>query len=248
MWQHIKSTWFDQFKNWQKAILKILLCCVKQQIGRDQIETATDIETVQNSFTNTLNDLSIDETLNMSTQNTFNSSALSQHLLRSAASLRTEVDSSHTERLNKIYFLLLSTSGSANAWQHKLNESSAYDSDNELNDTELSRQRESSADISSSLFSLSSSSSLDSKDKNYVLMVTTKKQNWPYTKKLDANWAWSWDTFTGKVNLGEGINAQLWYDSNQIIDDDVNYHRFVNTCKGQRRVSVAYEQGEVQEE
>ena len=87
---------------------------MKQQISRDQIETATDVETVQNSFVNTLNDLSIDETLNMSTQNTFNSSALSQYLLRSAANLRTEVDSSHTERLNKIYFLLLSTSESAN--------------------------------------------------------------------------------------------------------------------------------------
>ena len=87
---------------------------MKQQIDRDQIETVTDIETVQNSFTNTLNDLSIDETLNISTQNTFNSSALSQYLLRSAANLRTEVDSSHTERLNKIYFLLLSTSKSAN--------------------------------------------------------------------------------------------------------------------------------------
>ena len=87
---------------------------MKQQIGRDQIEAATDVETVQNSFTNTLNNLSIDETLNISTQNTFNSSALSQHLLRSAASLRTEVDSNHTERLNKIYFLLLSTSESAN--------------------------------------------------------------------------------------------------------------------------------------
>ena len=87
---------------------------MKQQIDRDQIETVTDIETVQNSFANTLNNLSIDETLNMSTQNTFNSSALSQHLLRSAASLRTKVDSSHTERLNEIYFLLLSTSESAN--------------------------------------------------------------------------------------------------------------------------------------
>ena len=139
MWQHIKSTWFDQFKNWQKAILKILLCCVKQQIDRDQIETATDVETVQNSFTNTLNNLSIDETLNISTQNTFNSSALFQYLLRSAVSLRTEVDSSHTERLNKIYFLLYSTSESANIWQHKLNELSVYDSDNELNDIRLSR-------------------------------------------------------------------------------------------------------------
>ena len=248
MWQHVKSTWFDQFKNWQKAILKILLCCVKQQISRDQIEAATDVETVQNSFANTLNDLSIDETFNTSTQNTFNSSALSQHLLRSAASLRTEVDSSHTERLNKIYFLLLSTSESANAWQHKLNELSAYDSDNELNNTELSRQRESSADISSSLFSLSPSSSLNSKNKNYVLMVITKKQNWLYTKKLNVNWAWSWDIFTDKINLREDINAQLWYDSNQIIDDDVNYYRFVNTCKGQRRISVVYEQREVQKE
>ena len=87
---------------------------MKQQISRDQIETATDIETVQNSFINTLNNLSIDEILNMSTQNTFNNSALSQYLLRSAANLRTEVDSSHTEKLNKIYFLLLSTSESAN--------------------------------------------------------------------------------------------------------------------------------------
>ena len=94
--------------------IKILLCCVKQQIDKDQIETVTDIEIVQNLFTNTLNNLSIDKTFNISTQNTFNSSALSQHLLRSAASLRTEVDSSHTERLNKIYFLLLSTSESAN--------------------------------------------------------------------------------------------------------------------------------------
>ena len=209
MWQHIKSTWFDQFKNWQKAILKILLCCVKQQISRDQIETATDVETVQNSFTNTLNNLSIDKTLNMSTQNTFNSSALSQHLLRSAANLRTEIDSSHTERLNKIYFLLLSTSESANIWQHKLNESSVYDSDNELNDTELSRQRESSTDINSDLFSLSSSSSLDSKNKNYVLIMITKKWNWLYIKKLNVNWAWSWDIFTDKINLRKDINAQL---------------------------------------
>ena len=87
---------------------------MKQQIGRDQIETVTDIETVQNSFINTLNNLSINKTLNISTQNIFNSDTLSQHLLRSAANLRTEVDSNHTERLNKIYFFLLSTSESAN--------------------------------------------------------------------------------------------------------------------------------------
>ena len=182
---------------------------MKQQISRDQIETVTDIETVQNSFANTLNNLSIDETLNMSTQNTFNSSALSQHLLRSAANLRTEIDSSYTERLNKIYFLLLSTSESANIWQHKLNELSVYDSDDELNNTELSRQRESSTDINSDLFSLSSSSSLNSKNKNYVLMMITKKWNWLYIKKLNVNWAWSWDIFTDKINLRKDINAQL---------------------------------------
>ena len=209
MWQHIKSTWFDQFKNWQKAILKILLCCVKQQIDRDQIETATDVETVQNSFANTLNNLPIDEISNMSTQNTFNSDALFQHLLRSAVSLRTEIDSSYTERLNKIYFLLLSTSESANIWQHKLNELSVYNSDDELNNTELSKQRESSADISSDLFSLLSSSSLNSKNKNYVLIMITKKQNWSYIKKLNVNWAWSWDIFTDKINLRKDINAQL---------------------------------------
>jgi hypothetical protein len=61
-WRCVKNTWFSQFKDQQNAILKILLLHVTQQISRDNIEAAIDINSVANSYINTLNDLSITKT------------------------------------------------------------------------------------------------------------------------------------------------------------------------------------------
>jgi hypothetical protein len=69
-WRRIKNTWFSQFKDQQNAILKILLLHVTQQISRDNIEAAIDINSVANSYINTLNNLSIAKMHNSSTLKT----------------------------------------------------------------------------------------------------------------------------------------------------------------------------------
>ena len=69
-WRRVKNTWFSQFKDQQNAILKILLLHVTQQIDRDNIEAAIDINSVANSYINTLNNLSITKTHNSSTLKT----------------------------------------------------------------------------------------------------------------------------------------------------------------------------------
>jgi len=69
-WRRVKNTWFSQFKDQQNAILKILLLCVTQQINRDNIGAAIDINSVANPYINTLNDLSIAKTHNSSTLKT----------------------------------------------------------------------------------------------------------------------------------------------------------------------------------
>ncbi len=69
-WERVKNTWFNQFKQQQNSILKILLCHVTQQIGRDRFEAAIDTDTVSNPYADRLNDLPITKTHNKSTLKT----------------------------------------------------------------------------------------------------------------------------------------------------------------------------------
>ncbi len=69
-WECVKNTWFNQFKQQQNSILKILLCHVTQQISRDRFEAAIDTDTVSNPYADCLNNLSITKMHNESTLKT----------------------------------------------------------------------------------------------------------------------------------------------------------------------------------
>ncbi len=57
----VNATWNQQVCYHQQAILKILLCCIKQQIDNNDIEMTIDIQVVLNIYVDCLNDLSLYE-------------------------------------------------------------------------------------------------------------------------------------------------------------------------------------------
>ncbi len=57
----INATWNQQVCKHQQLILKILLCCIKQQIDNDDIEVTMNIQAVFNVYIDCLNDLSLYE-------------------------------------------------------------------------------------------------------------------------------------------------------------------------------------------
>ena len=56
---HVNVTWNQQARNHQQLILKILLCCIKQQINNDDIEAIMNIQAVLNVYIDCLNDFSL---------------------------------------------------------------------------------------------------------------------------------------------------------------------------------------------
>ncbi len=58
---HINVTWNQQACKHQQLILKILLCCIKQQIDNDDIEVIMNTQAVLNVYVDYLNDFSLYE-------------------------------------------------------------------------------------------------------------------------------------------------------------------------------------------
>ncbi len=56
---HVNVTWNQQACKHQQLILKILLCCIKQQINNNNIKAIMNIQTVLNVYVDCLNDLSL---------------------------------------------------------------------------------------------------------------------------------------------------------------------------------------------
>ncbi len=57
----INATWNQQACKHQQLILKILLCCIKQQIDNDDIEVTMNTQAVLNVYVDYLDDLSLYE-------------------------------------------------------------------------------------------------------------------------------------------------------------------------------------------
>ncbi len=55
----INATWNQQACEYQQSILKILLCCIKQQIDNDDIKVTINTQAVFNVYIDYLNDLSL---------------------------------------------------------------------------------------------------------------------------------------------------------------------------------------------
>ncbi len=55
----INATWNQQACEHQQLILKILLCCIKQQINNNDIEAIMNIQAVLNVYVDCLDDLSL---------------------------------------------------------------------------------------------------------------------------------------------------------------------------------------------
>ncbi len=53
----VNVTWNQQACKHQQLILKILLCCIKQQINNNNIKAIMNIQTVLNVYVDCLNDL-----------------------------------------------------------------------------------------------------------------------------------------------------------------------------------------------
>ncbi len=53
---HVNVTWNQQVCKHQQLILKILLCCIKQQINNDNIKAIMNIQVVFNVYIDCLND------------------------------------------------------------------------------------------------------------------------------------------------------------------------------------------------
>jgi len=60
-WMRINATWNQQACKHQQLILKILLCCIKQQIDNDDIEVTMNTQAVLNVYVDYLDDLSLYE-------------------------------------------------------------------------------------------------------------------------------------------------------------------------------------------
>ncbi len=56
---HVNVTWNQQAHKHQQSILKILLCCIKQQINNDDIKAIMNTQAVLNVYVDCLNDLSL---------------------------------------------------------------------------------------------------------------------------------------------------------------------------------------------
>ena len=57
----VNVTWNQQAREHQQLILKILLCCIKQQINNDDIKAIMNIQAVLNVYVDCLDDLSLYE-------------------------------------------------------------------------------------------------------------------------------------------------------------------------------------------
>ncbi len=55
----VNATWNQQAHEHQQLILKILLCCIKQQIDNDDIKVTMNIQAVFNVYVDCLDDLSL---------------------------------------------------------------------------------------------------------------------------------------------------------------------------------------------
>ncbi len=60
----INATWNQQVCKHQQLILKILLCCIKQQINNDDIKAIINTQAVFNVYVDCFNDLSLYELKN----------------------------------------------------------------------------------------------------------------------------------------------------------------------------------------
>ncbi len=58
---HVNATWNQQACEHQQLILKILLCCIKQQIDNDDIKATMNTQAVLNVYIDCLDDLSVYE-------------------------------------------------------------------------------------------------------------------------------------------------------------------------------------------
>ena len=57
----VNVTWNQQARKHQQSILKILLCCIKQQINNNDIEVIMNTQAVLNVYIDCLDDLSLYE-------------------------------------------------------------------------------------------------------------------------------------------------------------------------------------------
>ncbi len=57
----VNATWNQQACKHQQLILKILLCCIKQQINNDDIKAIMNTQAVLNVYIDCLDDLSLYE-------------------------------------------------------------------------------------------------------------------------------------------------------------------------------------------